>query len=479
MGEPESKIHTIIRTLDHQNMPWCVLNDKEQLRHPKPCSDLDIWCAPAQPIRLLIELSLHGWTVQSGRCFGQPGAQNFACTLRLQSQDEAYPRLLDISFGNLRTGVFVYGSASAGFCEEAEHPAMRILRKDKALARLVTRAALRNTLSAAKWARGREIWQTLNEHQRDDWRHDTGNIVGQKARRLLENSLENPRREIDGFRIRLHAFAHTYLLQPRNLANFLGWAKSKCRDFGASKRSMILYLIGTDGAGKSTTAQTVIDYWRQQYPDNRAAYHYWGRGRANSPLVSLVRDIVLRAKRSRSKKRNSDGLAGQGAGDDQPDRDNRGHMSGTLGLLVYLVEYWFRRWRLMFAAEPATLHIIDRGPLDLKVMYDAHPWARNLWFLGPSADIVVLCQAADSVILNRKQERSAKVIGQHLQDYHSVLKFLRRGDRFAYTLDTDQGKTGSLNEILCVLHAIRCWKVGKLDARAVTWLLSQNRNGSA
>ncbi len=478
--EPESKIRVLTRTLNNQKIPWCILNDEEQLRHPAPGADLDIWCASAQPMRLLIELSLLGWTVRSGRCFGQPDTRNFACTLRLQSDDEAYPRLLDISFGNLRTGVFVYSSASADISEEPNDASMRFLRMEKTLARLVTRTALRNTLTAAHLARGRELWRAFSETQRDSWRVDTEQNIGQHARKFLEGALKNPGREIGCFRIQLHAFVHTYLLQPRNLANFLRWAQSKSRSF---KRNIIIYLIGTDGSGKSTTAHLLMDHWRAKHHDDRATYHYWGRGRSNFPIVSFIRGIVLRMKRSPDTKRNTDAIADQGseqgAGQVLPDRDSPGHMSGTIGLFVYIVEYWFRRLRLAFVAGPSALQIIDRGPPDLKVMYDAHPWARKLWRLGPRADIVVLCHAADTVILNRKRERSAKVVGQHLQDYHTVLGIVRKGNRFAYALDTEQGKKESLNEILCVIHVIRCWKSGNLDTRVAKWILSQDQTGKA
>jgi thymidylate kinase len=180
---------------------------------------------------------------------------------------------------------------------------------------------------------------------------------------------------------------------------------------GLRVRGVVVALVGTDGAGKSTVADGLHDRLRGYGMSTSAAY--FGMARGNLPGVALARRLfgvgstavpaVVPA-------------ADRAPDPDRPPADHPGLR--RVAAWFYAGEYL---WRYLSTVAPALArrHVViaDRWVYDLR----ESPWpgsraARAAEFLVPAPDLLVLPDAPPELIHARKPERAlAEQAGQQLR----------------------------------------------------------------
>jgi hypothetical protein len=133
--------------------------------------DVDIWCPYTSLVPVVRALTDDGWLVVSGRSLGKLGSARHSTTLRFgRRRHGAWEKpVLEIFFGALRLHSVIYlppevVEASIDF--EAGAP---YLVGAARLAILITRTALRDTLSGERLERARRAFGSSNHEQRRLW----------------------------------------------------------------------------------------------------------------------------------------------------------------------------------------------------------------------------------------------------------------------------------------------------------------------
>lgn len=163
---------------------------------------------------------------------------------------------------------------------------------------------------------------------------------------------------------------------------------------GLRSTGVVVALVGTDGSGKSTTAERLGA--ELQHAGFTVRHEYFGMARGNLPGVGLIRR-----------------LAGGGDTTATPGRTNSGppkspSMLHQAASWVYVLDYW---WRAARRVRPALRRgevvLCDRWVSDLRSHpAPGSPAARVAEWLVGAPHVFVLADAPVEEIVARKQERT-------------------------------------------------------------------------
>jgi thymidylate kinase len=306
--------------------------------------------------------------------------------------------VVDLTHGDLRVGPVLLVPAA----EVRTDPAGRRLTGAAAVADLLVRRVLRGRLpGSARLAEARAAWAATAPGDRralaDRLSAQLGAAVAAEIVAVASGAApapDLPRRA----RVRLAARS----LAPDTAA--ATWAQRRsvlpagpaAGPLGLRVRGVVVALVGTDGAGKSTVADGLHERLRRHGFVTTGAY--FGMARGNLPGVALARRLLGVGSTAPAP---SAPAAGTGAPADRP-------LLRQAAAWFYAGEYV---WRYLRTVAPAVARrqivVADRWVYDLRESpWPGSPAARVVELLVPAPDLLVLPDAPPDVIHRRKPERT-------------------------------------------------------------------------
>ncbi|MEW5994566.1 MAG: hypothetical protein AB1744_09235 [Candidatus Zixiibacteriota bacterium] len=187
--------------------------------------------------------------------------------------------------------------------------------------------------------------------------------------------------------------------------------------FGGRRHGVLVFLMGIDGAGKSTVAAHVTEAGDKGGFFCRISY------------LGLKATAVQRLRRVLTAQDPREHLAGSSGVADKLARRST-LLSNVFNLLLtvaYIVDYRVRVIpALRFIRRDNTLLVVDRTYYD-KLM-DLHRWGNSLFYhLLPKPDLVVALDGDVGQFYQRKKEFAIPVLRSTQSKLHSALKYLEAG----------------------------------------------------
>lgn len=167
---------------------------------------------------------------------------------------------------------------------------------------------------------------------------------------------------------------------------------------GLRSRGVVVALVGTDGSGKSTTADRLGT--ELQHAGFTVRHEYFGMARGNLPGVGLIRRLAGGGDTTAAPGR-TEASSSTGA----PKQPSMLHQAASW---VYVLDYW---WRAARRVRPALRRgevvLCDRWVSDLRTHpAPGSPAARVAEWLVGAPHVFVLADAPIEEIVARKQERT-------------------------------------------------------------------------
>lgn len=375
-------------------------------------ADLDVWVRELPPAVADFLDSLPGARVADTRDPRRLRHVTWAVLL-----DERLA-VVDLTVGDLVVGAVQLVPADAVAVTRASHGP--VLQGEAAVADLLVRPVLRGRLpDADRLDAARATWQQLGPVERGRLLGHLGGMLGARLRHVLEgvgpvsahlrgSVLRAGRRAM--LRAALHPLTLTATWRQRWSVVPAGRAAGP---LGLRTRGVVVALVGTDGAGKSTVQHSVREQLeRLGMPTSTA---YFGMARGNLPGVGLARRMLGVDSSSPAV------AAGHG----------RPVMAEPLArprlrraaAWCYAAEY---TWRWIHLVAPALMKrrvvLCDRWVTDLRESpWPGSPAARFVERLVPHPDVLVLPDAPDAVIHARKPERPAAEQARQQQVFRNLL----------------------------------------------------------
>ncbi|GEM_PF-2065782 len=417
--------------------------------------DLDLWC-DADPDTAVAALrqALNCARVADTRHPGRPRHVSLAV------ETLTGPAVVDLTGGDLRVGPVLLVPASEIRVDEAAHR----FTGATAVADLLVRPILRGRWpDPARLAEARAAWAGSEAAERrrliDRLATQLGTRIVGELVAALDGALPEPT-----LPRRARARLVTRSLAPGNLA--ATWAQRRtvwpagnaAGPLGLRVRGVVVAVVGTDGAGKSTVADGLAGRLnRYGLPTGSA---YFGMARGNLPGVQLARRLLGVPDPHPTPALDPTphpGLHGR-PGTPAPGLQHP-HLRRAAAWF-YAAEYVWRYLRVVAPQKSRRrVVIVDRWVYDLR----ESPWpgsgaARAAQRLVPAPDILVLPDAPVELIHARKPERTLAEQGAQQQRYRQLLA--ERPARHAeVVVDTTGGCTDPLGELVAAVvqaaHAAR------------------------
>lgn len=228
---------------------------------------------------------------------------------------------------------------------------------------------------------------------------------------------------------------------------------------GLRTRGVVVALVGTDGAGKSTVAAALDTRLRGLGFTTDAAY--FGMARGNLPGVALARRLLGVGSTEPSEP--PSGTAGPaGSASDPAGAGGLDHPGlRRVAAWYYAGEYG---WRYLRSVLPALARgrvvIADRWVYDLRESpWPGSPAARVAEMLVPAPDLLVLPDAPAEVIHRRKPERALADQRDQQERFHQLLaeRPARRAEMLVDTAGSaaDDGMTALVAAVVEAAHSPR------------------------
>ncbi|KUL27695.1 nucleoside/nucleotide kinase family protein [Actinoplanes awajinensis] len=425
---------TVAAVLAESGLPWAwqgATGAPDRWVADTGPADLDVWCAASGPIAAL--------------------ARRHTCAVIAEAADPRRLRhtsvavqtggglaVVDLTYGDLRVGPILLVPAA----EVTADPVTHRLTGAAAVADLLVRPVLRGRIPAPeRLAEAVAAWAAAGREARSGLaRRLTGQLGAGVAADLLRAA--GGARAAAGLPRRAR-----WRLAARSLApGVVGatWAQRRgvlpagpaAGPLGLRVRGVVVALVGTDGAGKSTVAAALDESLRRSGFVTASAY--FGMARGNLPGVAFARRVLGVGSTAPTP-----GTTGRGAGGPEADEPPADHVwLRRAAAWFYAGEY---SWRYLRTVTPALARrrvvIADRWVFDLR----ESPWpgsraARLVEFLVPAPDLLVLPDAPAEVIHRRKPERS--LAGQRAQQDRFRRLLAERPARCAELLVDTTGSPG-------------------------------------
>lgn len=170
---------------------------------------------------------------------------------------------------------------------------------------------------------------------------------------------------------------------------------------GLRSSGVVVALVGTDGSGKSTTAERLGA--ELEHAGFTVRHEYFGMARGNLPGVGLIRTLAGGGDTTAAPGRTETSEAATAAG--TPKQPSMLHQAASW---VYVLDYW---WRAARRVRPALRRgevvLCDRWVSDLRTHpAPGSPAARVAEWLVGAPHVFVLADAPIEEIVARKQERT-------------------------------------------------------------------------
>lgn len=449
MHDTKSIMNDVFRLLDRLAVNWAVIRMPSTGHSVIFSEDIDIWC-DLNAIRLIwINIQRLGWVFESGRGISYNPTSVISALLRFSYSKGTDNKLfIDFHFGALRWSIFQYFNAPIAICDIDRNTHMPLLTGAALFASQANRCVLRGNLEGKRLKIARNIWNGLSFVDRCRWADQTTHLLSSWTVKSILNAVNSEENSLSTGLARLFVFIRQYCFFKGHRHNLTRWLLLKLRQKHHSQNNTLcISFIGTDGSGKSTLISRLAVKMREAGEAIQIAY--WGRSRGQIRLVENIRRMLLKS---------STKIVSNGS------KCHHSAISGSIGAFVYCVDYWIRWFvHVQPALRRGKTVILDRGPADIKVMYSAAPWVRQLWRLAPMPDLVIYTYARAECIAARKHERSLTEIKKHLVDYAGVVENLVEQEHPVYCSNTEKPLSVSLNGILQAIDLARNCRRGKLD----------------
>jgi hypothetical protein len=408
----------------------CIFLREERFLAPDE-DDLDFWCSVDEKERVVDVIHDQGWFLIGGRSCGNKRGKSQVLRFRKSGMHPVF----ELWIGDLRADALIYCTASEIVNNSAAKGDLFLLSDEFLLNILILRPILKRRNLKKYIDRASQL--SVTEEQLDDWLEQCHKKFGKKVAGLCKKALiEDP-----GY-LGARDIFHLLLDQYGVLASIkLLWQKLSGSIANLTYRPPLVSFIGTDGSGKSTTAEALLDFIKKQ--NIKARYVYAGRSRNNSKLVAAARFIIF--KLGLAKKISEEEWRSQAIADDKSGKKEAGSVIQVIALLVYFMEYHFRYLKIKLLSRfDKEIQILDRGSWDIATIAGLGKLPVWLARRCPQSDITFFCYARPKIIQERKMERSFHEIIRH----QSIYKYLGRcSDNVFVYLDTTT-EMAELNQLV-------------------------------
>jgi len=384
----------------------CIFLREERFLTPDE-DDLDFWCSVEEKLRVVDIIHDHGWFLVGGRsCENKQGQSH---VLRFRKTD--MHAVLELWIGDLRADALIYCTAEeivSNYITKGD----LLLLSDKFLLNILVLRPILKRREMKKYI-DRVCRLSVTEAQVNDWLELCSERFGEKVTGLCKTALIK-----EPCHLTARNIFHLLLNQYGVLAIIkLLWHKFVRRMVRITYRPPLISFIGTDGSGKSTTAEALLDFIKAQ--KIKARYVYAGRSRNNSKLVRAARFIIF--KLGLAKKISEEEWRNQAMSGGKAEKKEAGAIIQIIALLVYFMEYHLRYLKIkLFSRFDKEIQILDRGSWDIATIAGLGKIPVWLARRCPQSDITFFCYARPKVIQERKMERSFHEIIRH----QSIYKYL-------------------------------------------------------
>jgi thymidylate kinase len=356
--------------------------------------------------------------------------------------------VVDLTCGDLRVGPVLLVPAGEIGVDPVEHR----FTGASAVADLLVRPILRGRWpEPARLAEAQQAWASTDDADRRRLLNRLAAQLGVGVAARLAATLDGARPDPTLPR-RARARLVARSLVPANLA--ATWAQRRtvvpagaaAGPLGLRVRGVVVAVVGTDGAGKSTVVDGLDERLRRY--GLRTGSAYFGMARGNLPGVNLARRLL-----GVSTPETNGSPAAQPMGTRHPYLRRAADW-------FYAGEYLWRYFRVVAPQRSRRrVVIVDRWVYDLR----ESPWpgsgaARAAQRLVPDPDVLVLPDAPAELIHARKPERLFAEQAAQQERYRRLLA--ERPARFAeVVVDTTGGSADPLRELVAVVveavHGVR------------------------
>lgn len=367
-------------------------------------NDLDFWCSADQKEQVVEIILEQGWFIEGGRsCQSNWGESHV-----LRFKKAGVHPVLELWIGDLRADALIFCSSKEIAANVIAKGDLRLLTDEFLLNILVLRPVLkrRNLLKYIE----RVSQLSVSEEQVSNWIAECNKKFGSKVSALCTSALNRKFGRLNRFDV------FQLMLKQYSIAGIVGllWESLTLTARKVIYRPPLISFIGTDGSGKSTTAEALLDFIKSQKIN--VEYVYAGRSRNNSGLVSLARSIIFKlglAKKVTKEEWETHAVSGDKSGKKQANS-----FIQVIALLVYFFEYHIRYFKIKLLSRlNKQIQILDRGSWDIATLNGLGRFPVRLAKYCPQTDITFFCYAKPSVIQSRKLERSFHEIIRHQATY--------------------------------------------------------------
>lgn len=412
------EISTLVKKFKDKGLRCIFLREEKYLSLDE--SDLDFWCSVDEKHIVVDILLEQGWFVVGGRSCTNNAGESYV--LRFAKSD-VHP-VFELWIGDLRADAIIFCNSDDLVGNSILHGDLYLLADEFLLNILILRPLLkrRNLHGYINRVSGLEI----TENQKNNWLVRCNEKFGSRISRYCKNALEGRPGRLgitDILLLSLKQYSMT------GLASLL-WSRLALKLNKFIYRPPLVNFIGTDGSGKSTTADALLEFMKAE--DIHASYVYAGRSKNNSGLVKLARSFIF--KLGLAKKISEDEWKTQALSGSKSGKKQAGPIIQLLALLVYFMEYHTRYFKIkLFSRFNKQTQILDRGSWDIATINGLANFPVGLAKYCPVTDITFFCYARPRVIQSRKLERSFAEIIRH----QAIYKLLGRcSDNVFVYLDT-------------------------------------------
>lgn len=440
------QLQTIVKELNTLNMQWAFLRESDVIKTTMYQSDVDIWIDLEHIESAIYTLSKLQWVPVGGREINK----FFQKSIVLRFQHLKADFILEVWFGHLRSHAVFYASPQKIKRDIQFFHEIPFVSGPTLLNILTIRPILKDNYNHSYQHRARKIYHQLDEAQKQLWRKEAKDILGDKIIPSLESSL---------CQYSLAPCIGKWMIAKTLMINYSLLEISKMITVVIKRKllerlnchTVVISFVGTDGSGKSTLLKHLQQHLQMR--GFKTESMYFGRSRGNTKILTLIRRFVLLIMF----KHHSDSFS-----EEKSSVDNKNSRIKIIATLLYFMEYWFRMIMLRLQAFlQKTIILLDRGPLDLALIDGASSLPMRLGKITPKADLTILCDADPFTIRSRKNERSIEDIERHQRMLKNLLSHFPLEKRIK--IDTKGAQATSINTILTVTSAIISYKRKNLD----------------
>jgi thymidylate kinase len=440
-----SPILDLLETLEQHSLSCIFLRERHFFSVEE--EDQDFWCSFEQQDHIITHVLALGWFVIGGRyCQNKQGRSQV-----IRFKKEGYTQILELWIGDLRADSIIYASAESVLQHQVKKDGLVCLDDELLLSILVLRPILKRR-NISKYRPRIDALQ-VDSLQVEKWLKTCETNFGPSLHGICDSVISGQNRRLGPVALLLIVLKQ-YSLRGLISLSFIQMGLFAKR---LAYRPPLVSFIGTDGSGKSTTAESLVEF--VQHQQIKAEYIYAGRSKNNSILVTVARQLIFFL--GLAKKISEEEWKTHAIANDKTEKKEAGGVILMLALSVYFFEYHLRyfafRWQSRFSK---VIKILDRGAWDIATIKGLCNLPVYVAKHCPRSDVTFFCYATPTVIQSRKLERSVREIIRQ----QAIYRFLGRvGQQQFICLDTSRSMEAINQQVRQVFCEIVAQKSGALD----------------